>query len=145
MRWGGGAGSFPPPVLTLCSDVRSRIKYTISYVFFTSHEIDTVVKSIRHRMSNTNTYDIVYDINLRHRTRHVYTNLRCRMLKVTYDVEYDIMVVGLTSYVTSHVRRRMYDPTFTFPDIGTYVPISLYPYISPVDIGSDFHWTRYRV
>jgi hypothetical protein len=89
-RVGGGAGSLPPPVLAWCSNIRCRNKYTISYDIFILHAIYDVVINIRHRMPNTNTYDIVYDINLRHSIRHKSTNLLYCMLKVTYDIVYDL-------------------------------------------------------
>jgi hypothetical protein len=92
---GGGAGSLPPQVLAWCSNIQCRKKYTISYDIFILHARYTVVKilllkNMRHRMRNKNTYDIVYDIDLRHCIRHKSTNLRCRMLKVTYDIVYDL-------------------------------------------------------
>jgi hypothetical protein len=41
-------------------------------------------------MSNTNIYDIVYNIDLRHPKRHVHTNLRSRRPKVTYAIVYNL-------------------------------------------------------
>jgi hypothetical protein len=58
-------------------------------------------------MSNTNTYDIVYDINLRHRIRHEHTNLRSRMLKVTYDIVCDLHLRKHTT--SSDLRYRRLD------------------------------------
>ncbi len=37
-------------------------------------------------MSTDSTYDIVYDMHLRHRIQHELTNLLCRMFFWTYDI-----------------------------------------------------------
>ncbi len=60
-------------------------------------------------MLNTNTYDIVYDIDLRHRIRHKSTNIAVGWLYdiigMTYNVVITYDIVGPTSYVTLHIRR----------------------------------------
>ncbi len=55
-------------------------------------------------MSTDRTYNIVYDMHLRHRIRHELTNPQCRMLSGTYDIVFD---VNFLRYTISYVQPTM--------------------------------------
>ena len=89
----------------VCQTYDIVCKTTMSQVLNQSYEIYDIVHNIRHRMSTDSTYDIVYDMHLRHRIRHELTDLRCRMFFLTYDIVYDMHYV--TPTMMTSVRHRI--------------------------------------
>ena len=65
---------------------------------------------------HTNTYDIVFDIDLRHRIRHKPTSLRCRMSYAKGDLRHRIRLALAQAY---DILGRSYDIVGKTYDVAT--------------------------